>query len=322
MDIQSFREQLVASEPALAAWGAMVVKAIGSLANSRGITPQILQHRVKDIDSAIGKLTRKTYDSPMLQMTDLVGARAVCLLSPDVTSLVNAVLAHDGWQALTARDTTEEAIAKPETFGYQSLHCELRVKDDIQDGQTLIPAGTCCELQVRTLMQHAYAEVVHDNIYKNSWETSPKALRFVSNSAALIEAADHLFCETMNILETESRERGELLEQLTGIYDSRVSHTAGKDQKFNMMVLREFKDFDGEKVIAGVNDILDKRTTIASKIRERLPYDPFWGQPVSLFAYFLVSEDPDLARELWPFAESEGALAQVFSDLGQAYYLH
>lgn len=321
-DIAAFKAQLVAAEPALRQWGEVVVSEIASLAATCRVVPQIVSSRVKDVDSAVGKLTRKSYADPFRHMTDLVGARVVCLLSPDVAKLAEAVNNHPGWNALVARNTSDEAAEKPEQFGYQSLHFELRARPDGCGAGLGIPEGTCCELQIRTLMQHAYAEVVHDNIYKSAWGADSKARRYVSNSAALIEAADHLFCETMNILERESQARGELLEQLTGIYDQWVPHSSGKDQKFNLAVLDEYSQYPTDDVIQGVRDLLGRKKTLPEKIQSRLDVDPFWAQPVSLLAYYLVSMDPDLVRYSWPFAESHQALESVFSDLGDSFTQH
>lgn len=319
-DVAAFREQLISAQPVLTEWGNLVVEQLSQLARHCGVTPQLITSRVKEVESAVGKLTRKSYADPIRDMTDLVGVRVVCLLSPDVSCLEAAVLNHQTWDSVIARNTAEEVHEQPEIFGYQSLHFELRAKTDMQFNDVLVPAGTCCELQVRTLMQHAYAEVVHDNIYKSTWGASSKARRFVSNSAALIEAADHLFCETMNILENESKARGELLEQLTGLYDQCILPSSGKDQKFNLAVLDEFTCYQPGEVVGSVNELLARKKTIPGKIRDRIAVDPFWAQPVALFAYFLVSKDPEIVRESWPFAESNEALELVFSDLGESFH--
>ncbi|RWP54341.1 MAG: hypothetical protein EOR07_34055 [Mesorhizobium sp.] len=42
----------------------------------------------------------------------------------------------------------------------------VRSKDELTfDGET-IAAGTPCEIQVRTILQHAYSQLTHDTIYK------------------------------------------------------------------------------------------------------------------------------------------------------------
>lgn len=320
MDLDGFRQALNDSAPALKQWGLYVQEAVRKLASERSVVPQIVGYRVKDVDSAVGKLSRKSYDNPLIDMTDLVGVRVVCLLSPDVESISEGVQAYDEWLAQVARDYVEEAEKAPEQFGYQSKHFEIRAKSDMQLNELVIPAGTCCELQIRTLMQHTFAEVVHDNIYKSAWGAPSKARRYVSSSAALIETADHLFCETMNLLDVENRERGELLQQLTAVYDDKIHVMGGKDQKFNRIVLDELQEWITPDMPEQVAQLLDNKQFISTRVRDRVGNDPFWSQPVSLLAYWLVSEMPDVARGHWPFAESDEALNLVFSDLGARYH--
>lgn len=319
MELEGFRGWLTDAQPSLRAWGDLVRETVKAISKSESITLQILSSRVKEIDSAIGKLSRKPYKNPMSDMTDLVGVRAVCLLSPDVEKLCASLALHPEWRIQKSRDTSKEYEQAPEKFGYQSHHFEVRAKVDFNADGVLIPADTCCELQVRTLMQHAYAEVVHDSIYKSSWGAPSRAIRFVSSSAALIETADHLFCETMNILELETKSRGELLEQLTGLYDSKIKTKGFKDQKFNMMVLEELKDLIDDEIIPKLSAFLDERNYIPDRISTRVNSDVFWSQPVSMLAYFLVHDHSYLVKDAWPFSESEDALAMVYSDLGKKF---
>ncbi|EZI29591.1 GTP pyrophosphokinase [Pseudomonas extremaustralis] len=317
--LEEFKDRLTAAQPSLKVWGDFVREAVKAISKSEGITLQILSGRVKEIDSAIGKLSRKPYKNPMSDMTDLVGVRAVCLLSPDVDRLCASLMLHPEWKIQKSRDTSKEYEQAPEKFGYQSHHFEVRAKIDFDIDGVVVPADTCCELQVRTLMQHAYAEVVHDSIYKSSWGAPTRAIRFVSSSAALIETADHLFCETMNILELETKSRGELLEQLTGLYDSKIKVKGFKDQKFNMMVLEELKDFIDDNTLPKLSDFLNERSYIADRVSSRINSDVFWSQPVSMLAYLLVHDHLYLIKEAWPFSESEDALAMVYSDLGKKF---
>lgn len=320
MALDDFEKHLIAVQPELQCWGAYVLNAIKEIARDQGITLQILTSRVKEIESAVAKLSRKSYQNPMLEMTDLVGVRAVCLLTPDVEVMCRALESYSGLKLQKSRDTSKEYEAAPEKFGYQSHHFEIRATVDMVIDGIKVSSETCCELQIRTLMQHAYAEVVHDSIYKSSWGAPTRAVRFVSSSAALIETADHLFCETMNILESETKVRGHLLEQLTGIYDSRTHNSRFKDQKFNMLVLEELAPLIDEATLEELTEFLNERSYIAERIVSRLDSDIFWSQPVSVLSYFLAFKSPDHLKEHWPFAQSEDALEKVYSDLGKRFH--
>lgn len=322
MTPEEFKDRLSNAQPELHCWGAHVLELVKALAQDRGIALQILTSRVKDIDSAVGKLSRKSYKNPMTDMTDLVGVRAVCLLSPHVDELCLYLSAYNDWDIQKSRDTSKEYEDAPDKFGYQSHHFEIRAKIEVKIGSITVSKGTCCELQIRTLMQHAYAEVVHDSIYKSSWGAPSRAVRFVSSSAALIETADHLFCETMSILESETKIRGELLERLTGIYDSYTSNKKFKDQKFNMLVLENISELLTEDILITLDEFLSRRNYIKEKITSRVDSDVFWSQPVAVLSYLLAYENPAKLKEYWPFSESDDALELVYSDLGKKYRNH
>ncbi len=314
MDLEAFRRQLVDMRPVLQAWGDFVLSRL----EEAGLSLQLLQCRVKDPDSAVGKISRKRYDDPMVEMTDLVGVRVVVLLTPELERIRKWVTAENEWEAVISRDPDLEMAEKPEKFDYQSLHFEIRAEKDYQFDGVTVPAGTCCEFQARTLMQHAYAEVVHDNIYKSSWPAPTKAKRFVASSAALISTADHLFCETMELLEHENQQRGELLERLTDLYEASIQGARGaKDKKLNMIVLDAFSDRFDSECLGEVASLIGRKRFIISGIEARLNDDPFWDQPVSLLSYWLVSKWPDETFDLWPFASSHDALRLVYSDLGE-----
>ena len=314
MDLEGFRQKLIEIRPMLQAWGDFV----SSRLKESGIDLQLLQCRVKDPTSAIGKITRKSYRDPMIEMTDLVGVRIVVLLTPELDRIREWVTNENDWDATISRDPDLEMAERPEKFDYQSLHFEIRAsKDQVIDGVT-VPKGTCCEFQARTLMQHAYAEVVHDNIYKSSWPAPTKAKRFVASSAALISTADHLFCETMELLGNENQERGELLERLTELYEATIQGVAdARDKKLNMVVLDAFSGYLRDSTCDEIAALIETKRFVPTKIEGRLNDDPFWAQPVALLSYWLVLNWPDEAFDSWPFASSHDALRLVYSDLGQ-----
>jgi len=57
-------------------------------------------------------------------------------------------------------------------------------------------AGTCplkAEIQVRTLLEHAYADIGHDLTYKTDVKVPDRVHRSFSALAAILESADHEF---------------------------------------------------------------------------------------------------------------------------------
>ena len=187
MTLEEFRGWLTEREPALKAWGAHVVRKIQERVNAeigekRGETffkvgPLF---RVKDPESAAKKQAKKNYEHPHEQMTDLVGARFVVLLRSDISIVQNAIADYPGWTISLDRDPEFEVSNESLVFDYQSLHYVLSCPADEEFGGELVPARTTCEVQIRTLLQHAYAEVVHDNVYKSSGPVPPQTRRVIA----------------------------------------------------------------------------------------------------------------------------------------------
>ncbi len=218
MDLEALRNHLEGKKAVLDAWGRFVYESLSKQISAASIKVQIGSCRVKEIDSAVGKVARKGYEDPLRQMTDLVGVRFVVLLSPQLYAIGDLIEKTPDWTYTKDRDPDEEAQMQAEKFGYQSLHYIVRSVRDMDVGGVAIPKELPCEVQVRTLLQHTYAEVVHDSIYKAVGKVPPKANRFVARSMALIETSDHLFVETMRLLEEENRDRNQLLSELSHLY--------------------------------------------------------------------------------------------------------
>ena len=317
MDLNDLRTYLASNRDILDCWGGYLETTILDLLVPKSISIQMHSHRVKEIESAVGKITRKGYDDPLNQMTDLVGVRFVVLLSPELNAIGEFIETNGDWEYSKDRDPDEEAEANAEKFGYQSLHYVLRSRREIIHNGVVIPKGLPCEVQIRTLLQHAYAEVVHDSIYKAIGRVPPKANRFVARSMALIETTDHLFCETMRFLEEENRSRNQILEGLAALYASNVGlWGVGPDEKLNLCVLEAYRQQLPENTAVLVAEFCGANSFVAEKIRSRQQSDPFWSQPVSLLAYWLVGQTPLEAFDQWPFASSHAALQLVYSDLG------
>ncbi len=318
MDIEHFRRYFMESQPALEAWGKVVTSTINTCAEATSARIQFTSQRLKALPSALGKIARKTYTDPINEMDDLVGVRVVVLLSEDLEKVVQSVECADKWIYDKARDPDAEVARDPNRFDYRSVHYVLSTHQDLDVEGCQVPRGTRCELQVRTILQHAYAEVTHDNVYKSPWSTPTKAARYLASSSALIETTEHLFGETMGILEEESRARGQFLDDLAGIYLDRIGKQGGFDRLLNMAVLEQFKDHIPDDAHACLDSFMDGHQFIATRVKARLPNHPFWHQPISLLTYWLVEREPEVVYRNWPFAGSHEPLELVYSDMGVA----
>lgn len=327
MDINEFREFLQTHQDAYAAWGRFVSEEICStLRSSLGDDKAKIflkihsEPRLKTIASALGKVSRKGYDNPVVQMTDLIGVRFVVLLSVEIRTISDIIEKCDKWNATVSKDYLSEIDVNPKIFDYQSWHYEVRPTAQFDYcGQNITPE-MCCEVQVRTLLQHAYAELVHDSIYKPSGDVPKSAERQIARSMALMETTDDLFCKTMEILADNSKERNEFLDFLSDYYSEKIGKQyVDEDIHVNFSVIDTFKEYIDDSLPNKIHVLLGEKKYISIRIISRVEYNPLFAQPCILFVYWLANQiDSGEILSKWPLPGNIGGLELVLSDLGKS----
>jgi ppGpp synthetase/RelA/SpoT-type nucleotidyltranferase len=309
-------------KPALNEWGLFVLNAImAGLRSSIGeeklktllkISPE---PRVKETNTFLSKaLQRKKYENPMEQITDKVGLRFVVLLRSEI-SLIEAVIESGHWWDFKKdRDFAAECAARPQHFDYQSVHYVVRALKPINVNAINIPAGLACEIQVRTLLQHAYAELAHDRIYKRSDIVETQTLRHVAKSAALVETTDEIFQIVDDTLEASVAQIKALHAMLIEHYQSFVQLAPSKDVGFSRLVAGVYAQFVETMSESALREFLGENDFIGDKIRERFDFSVLYHQPAILFIYYLVETEPNELWKRWPFNLDH--LNVIYSDMG------
>jgi len=144
-----------------------------------------ITHRVKDRESLRRKLLRpdKIYRG-LRDVTDLVGVRIVTYFDDatfEVARIVERAFRIDLDNSLDKR-----RLLAPTQFGYRSLH----YVGSLPDAPPQLPRF---ELQIRTILQHAWAEIEHDLGYKSAASVPEAIRRRFSRLAGLLELADEEF---------------------------------------------------------------------------------------------------------------------------------
>lgn len=320
----SFESWLEESAPGLKAWGAFVVAKIEEFVRLDvgedryksffKITPT---SRVKDVSSALKKQEKKRYEDPRSSMTDLVGARFVVLVRTDIEIVERALHAYSGWAISRDRHFMDEVIDHPELFDYQSVHYLVRASNEVECGGVRVPEGVACEVQIRTLLQHAYAELVHDNIYKPIVQVPPFAKRLVARSMALMETTDEIFCQALR----ELNQVAASVEDLDRFANELYSKICGKDFDYigsheSLELIETYRDLLASCNKGELEDFLQE--DYARLIRERLGRPGIFEKPMCVLVYWLALEhDTDLI-DRWPFPAYRKDLEQILADLGKS----
>lgn len=149
-----------------------------------GITYDQVVVRTKERVSFLTKLANPSYPDyvDVKSAYDMLGMRVITYHSSDIPQLLKVM--EDLFTIETVVDKAAET-ARRGGFGYASQHVIVRVPQ--LDNMLM-------EIQLRTVLQHAWAEFEHDIRYKNlSGSTNPEVQRAFTLAAGLIELADQQF---------------------------------------------------------------------------------------------------------------------------------
>jgi ppGpp synthetase/RelA/SpoT-type nucleotidyltranferase len=144
-------------------------------AGSRVPRPQSVQARAKQIESLRRRLQESDkLDTQTLEIDrrDLAGARLVFYTNNDVDGFIASRLIRDNFDI--EEDSTKVHHPLPENEGarYRAIHYTVRLKEDrLRLPEYVRFAGLRCEIQLQTILNHAWSETSHDIIYKDNLGT-------------------------------------------------------------------------------------------------------------------------------------------------------
>ena len=122
--------------------------------------------RAKAIDSVRAKLRKKRYPNPALELTDAIGVRVISYYQDDVTHIAERIKAS--CEINHAHSEDKRGALGPHEFGYRSFHLVARAPRGITLTPRFAPiGGRWFEIQVRSILEHAWAEIDHEVRYKS-----------------------------------------------------------------------------------------------------------------------------------------------------------
>lgn len=178
---------------------------INSLLKEKGIAIHGIESRVKDRDSLSKKIVEKEYLS-LSENTDTLGLRVITYFEDDVDKIAD-ILKEEFY--LDVENSVDKRDKNPESFGYSSLHYILKLKNPRADLREYSRFNDYkFEIQVRSILQHAWAEIEHDLGYKSKIAIPKEKRRDFARIAGLLELADTEFIRIKNFLYEYSVEMG------------------------------------------------------------------------------------------------------------------
>lgn len=161
--------------------------ALNAAINAGEIRISEISTRIKSLESTAEKFGRKGY-SDFSEVSDIVGARVVCLFRQDLFLIKSAI--EKTFDVLSFDDKLYD---DPNSFGYMSLHFQCRLRQDYTGPRYDALKKTSFELQVRTICMHAWSAVQHALEYKGEWDVPQSLKKDINALSAIFYLADTQF---------------------------------------------------------------------------------------------------------------------------------
>jgi len=178
---------------------------VENLIRNAGIDYLSITARAKSVESFLKKIERKSYKNPQEEITDLAGIRVITFIESDVPKVCDIIRSAFNVHPTESLDkSTELGIDR---FGYRSVHfvCDLG-KARIKLPEFAAFDGLVFEIQVRTILQHAWAEMDHDRNYKFVGVLPTHLQRRLNLLAGMLELADREFATLAHEVDAYAQE--------------------------------------------------------------------------------------------------------------------
>ena len=189
----------------------VVLDAIRNVLKENGLMVTAIEGRIKTEASLAGKLELKGQKYLTIDdITDIVGTRVITYYSEDVDKISAFIekLFNVDW----ANSVDKRKMHQLDSFGYMSLHYVCRVPESLFFDAAYPGLNDFrFEIQLRTTLQHVWAQIYHDIGYKSGVEVPVEYLRNMNRLAGMLEMADDEFSRIRTSITDYRRQVTELV---------------------------------------------------------------------------------------------------------------
>ncbi|MDO5075890.1 GTP pyrophosphokinase family protein [Corynebacterium sp.] len=265
--------EFVAKHPAAAA---DFREAVEDLLVDSGVTYDRVTTRVKEWRSLHAKAQKRSpegtpsYPDPWHDIHDIIGVRVTTYHSTEIPAVVSVL--QDSFHVIRSVDKAAETRISG-GFGYGSHHVVIKVPENHQELADY--RGMVFEVQVRTVLQHAWAEFEHDIRYKNpGGSMDPRIDRAFTLAAGLIELADQQFDQIAAIQGAPPTAQADDValsaETLPGVLSVLIGNRFARSKSESYRWLEEILAANGITTVAQLKQLLND--VDVSKIEHAMRY--------------------------------------------------
>lgn len=172
--------------------------------------------RIKSFQSYYKKLLRQkpqeaSSSDSLVCLTDMMGIRIICAFLEDISVVREQIERIFDVKEVEVKGASQSF----KEFGYESVHVLVGIPDSCMPENMpedkKLPPELVCEIQIRTILQDAWAEVEHELVYKTEFTPFDMPLRRkLASMNASLSLADIIFQEIRDYqkkLQSEMNER-------------------------------------------------------------------------------------------------------------------
>ena len=237
-----------------------------TLIRNEKISIHSLESRVKTKKSLEGKINKKGKYKSIDDITEIVGIRIITHYADDVDKI--AAIVEKEFTIDQENSIDKRTSIAPDKFGYLSLHYIVTLnstRTNLKEYE--VYKNIKAELQIRSILQHAWAEIEHDIGYKSATGLPNEIRRYFSRLAGLLEMADDEFIKIRKKISERQKEVAKELEQGTSdsvldiftldefLNTSRIMSELSEEikEKTGITVHGRYKDKDLGYLLNGLN---------------------------------------------------------------------
>ncbi|MHA1756320.1 MAG: GTP pyrophosphokinase [Promethearchaeota archaeon] len=242
--------------------------------------------RIKKFDSFWEKIQKKGYTSPFDEVTDLCGLRIICFY-PSQIDIISEFIENEFF--ILEVDDKRKTLDYNQ-FGYLSKHYVIKLKQNWLEIPTLRDLGNIkIEIQIRTILMHAWADISHKLAYKKLHHIPKKFLRRLNQLIALFEIADERFDNLKSERENYIRDVASDIEKI-------------KIQELNLDSLQAILDFYFPERIRDLNGTME---LLEDLLKHKINIEKLIG------TYLQLKDKLDSILNIFDSRSSIGSLEQV-----------
>ena len=222
--------------------------------------------RLKSRNSVAEKILRKQGKyTKISDITDIAGVRIITYYSADVDKVANIIEKEFDIDCMNSIDKRKSL--EPDRFGYCSVHYVVKMSSarlSLREFKQY--NGMKCEIQIRSLLQHAWAEIEHDIGYKNEITIPMSMRRNFSRIAGLLEIADKEFDQIREKINIDPNIKA-INQHVIDLFGGYIDYN-NNDDTYKLTIQR--LNWFGVKTVADLIEVILKYTEGAKKIATEL----------------------------------------------------